>query len=155
MENVSLGIILSSADNNDKVSFLSPGILSYAHSSAEAITEHRSDTPKVIIPFRISAFYFSYAMQIRVFNRYPGDNLNKGANIRFYYFKLLVVYNKFPLSRISRAYTSFRNINQTLLPAGENLEQPGIEIFHGSNNRAVSGRKSKPEPPYHDQDKEL
>ncbi|QGY44396.1 hypothetical protein GM418_12225 [Maribellus comscasis] len=34
-------------------------------------------------------------------------------------------------------------IAETLLSASENLEKMGIEIFHGSNNWAVSGKKSK------------
>ncbi|MCG6188204.1 penicillin acylase family protein [Maribellus maritimus] len=34
-------------------------------------------------------------------------------------------------------------IAETLLSASENLEKMGIEIFHGSNNWAISGKKSK------------
>ncbi len=40
-------------------------------------------------------------------------------------------------------YLSSEHISQTLLSASENLEKLGVEIFHGSNNWAVSGKKSK------------
>ena len=35
------------------------------------------------------------------------------------------------------------NINPGLLSASKNLEKLGVEVFHGSNNWAVSGKKSK------------
>ncbi len=44
-------------------------------------------------------------------------------------------------------YPEFTNslgtIDKTILSASENLEKLGVEVFHGSNNWAVSGEKSK------------
>ena len=48
-----------------------------------------------------------------------------------------------PTSVFRDFQTSVTDINGTILSAGAELKKMGLEIFHGSNNWAVSGEKSK------------